>query len=389
MASLLSTVEAAFVDHYGGAPEHVVRAPGRVNLIGEHTDYNAGFVLPMAIDREVLIAARRRHDRVVRMVALDFQNAESEFSLDEIRHDEVQRWSNYVRGVAQVLQERGTAALPGLDLVIHGNVPLGAGLSSSAALEVAAAKTFVVMGGLQMGGVDIAKWCQKAENDFVGVKSGIMDQFISVLAHAGHALLIDCRDLSYRSVPMPRGATIVVCDTNKRRGLVSSEYNTRRAECEEAVRRLRSKTGKPIHALRDVTLQEFARFEAELPPAVARRARHVISENQRVLDAVEVMKRDDLVGLGRLMNQSHESLKENYEVSCPELDAMVEIARQQAGCFGARLTGAGFGGCTVNLVRDATVPAFVASVPRGYRERTGLEPHVYVCRAMAGASVIS
>ncbi len=388
MISQSKTVQSVFAEHFGGAPEHIVRAPGRVNLIGEHTDYNGGFVLPMAIDREVLIAARRRHDRVVRMVALDFQNAASEFSLDEVRQDDVQRWSNYVRGVAFVLQERGTA-LPGLEMVIHGNVPLGAGLSSSAAIEVAAAKVFTVTSGLSIGGVEIARLCQKAENDFVGVKSGIMDQFISVLAHAGHALLIDCRDLSYHSVPMPKGATIVVCDTNKRRGLVASEYNTRRAECEQAVQLLRSKTGKPLQTLRDVSLDEFLRFEKQLPPVVAQRARHVITENQRVLGAVEAMKRDDLVAFGRWMNESHESLKNDYEVSCPELDAMVEVARQQAGCFGARLTGAGFGGCTVNLVRDATVPAFVASVPRGYRERTGIAPQIYVCRAMAGASVLA
>ncbi len=188
---------------------------------------------------------------------------------------------------------------------------------------------------------------------------------------------------------MPKGATVVVCDTNKRRGLVTSEYNLRRAECEEAVRLLRDKTGKPIQMLRDVSFDEFARFEQELPAVVAQRARHVITEDERVLAAVEAMKQDDLVALGRLMNESHESLKNDFEVSCPELDTMVEVARQQAGCFGARLTGAGFGGCTVNLVRDSTVPAFVASVPRGYRERTGIEPQIYVCRAMAGASVIT
>ncbi len=386
MLSQSETIQSAFAEHFGVTPEHIVRAPGRVNLIGEHTDYNGGFVLPMAIDREVLIAARRRHDRVVRMVALDFQNAVSEFSLDEIQPDDVQRWSNYVRGVASVLQERG-APLAGLDLVIHGNVPLGAGLSSSAAIEVAAAKTFTAMSGLEIGGIDIARSCQKAENDFVGVKSGIMDQFVSVLAHAGHALLVDCRDLSYRNVPMPKGATIVVCDTIKRRGLVGSEYNTRRAECEQAIELLR-KSGKPLQTLRDVSLDEFRRFEKQLPPVVAKRARHVITENERVLAAVEAIKRDDLVGFGRLMNESHESLKNDYEVSCPELDAMVEVARQQAGCLGARLTGAGFGGCTVNLVRDATVPAFVASMPRGYRERTGIDPQMYVCRAMAGASVL-
>ena len=249
--SLRQRVVQEFERHFGSPPAFVVRAPGRVNLIGEHTDYNDGFVLPIAIDHQVLIAARTRADRIVRMIALDFGSALSEFSLDAIERDDTCGWSNYVRGVALMLERRGIH-LPGLDLVIHGDVPIGSGLSSSAATEVCAATMFQVASGFALEKVALAQLCQQAENEFVGVKSGIMDQFISTLARAGHALLIDCRDLSYQFVPLPRGASIVVCDTMKRRGLVASEYNTRRAECEEAVRLLRDQIAKPIRALRDV-----------------------------------------------------------------------------------------------------------------------------------------
>ena len=378
----------AFTQTFDAAPQHILRAPGRVNLIGEHTDYNDGFVLPMALDRAVLIAARARADRIVRMIALDFANARAEFSLDApITRNPANKWSDYVRGVAWALQARGFA-LPGLDLAIHGDVPLGSGLSSSAALEVCAATTFVTMGGLGISGTEIAKLCQRAENEFVGVKSGIMDQFISALARADHALLIDCRDLSYQNVPLPHGARIVVCDTMKRRGLVNSEYNRRRAECEQAVRLLAAQLGKPIRALRDVSPEEFVRYENALPSIVAKRARHIIAENARVLDAVAAARRDDLAAFGTLMDASHASLRDDYQVSCAELDVMVEIARRQRGCLGARLTGAGFGGCTVNLVEEDTVDAFIGNVAREYHAHTGLTPQIFACRALAGAGIV-
>ena len=380
--SNLETLQARFAEIFGAPPEHIVRAPGRVNLIGEHTDYNEGFVLPMAIDREMRIAARARQDRLVRMVALDLGGKRSEFSLDAITRDETQRWSNYIRGVAWALRQRGID-LPGLDVALQGNVPIGSGLSSSAALEVCAATTFQVFAGFEMSKVDLARLCQQAENDFVGVKSGIMDQFISTLACEGYALLIDCRDLSYQNVPLPRGATIVVCDTMKRRGLVDSEYNTRRAECEQAARQL------GVKALRDASLEQFARLEKEIPPTVAQRARHILTENARVLQAVAAAQANDLAAFGARMNESHASLRDDYAVSCAELDTMVEIARQQPGCLGARLTGAGFGGCTVNLVRDDAVDAFVANVAREFQARGKIAPQIYVCRAVDGASVIS
>ena len=374
-------LETQFTTHFGAPPDHIIRAPGRVNLIGEHTDYNDGFVLPMAIDREMLIAARRRNDRLVRMVALDLGDRRAEFSLDAIARDDRQKWSNYIRGVALMLEQRAIR-LPGLDLAICGNVPIGSGLSSSAALEVCAATTFQTFAEFELSKVDLARLCQRAENEFVGVQSGIMDQFISALARADHALLIDCRDLSYRNVLLPRGATIVVCDTMKRRGLVDSEYNTRRAECEQAAGAL------GVNALRDASLEQFTRLEKGMPPNVAQRARHVIIENARVMQAVAAAEKNDLAAFGALMNASHESLKNDYAVSCAELDAMVEIARAQPGCLGARLTGAGFGGCTVNLVRDDAVDVFTANVARAYKARIKIAPQIYICRAMDGASIV-
>ncbi len=375
------TIETEFLRHFGSPPEHIARAPGRVNLIGEHTDYNGGFVLPMAIDQAALIAARRRPDRRMRLVALDLGRAVSEFSLDAVERVETQTWSNYVRGVALEL-ERAGARLSGLDVMIHSTVPVGSGLSSSAALEVCAATAFLAFGSFAMDKVQIAQLGQRVENDFVGAKTGIMDQFISAAARAGNALLIDCRNLAYTDVPMPAGAAVVVCDTTKRRGLVTSEYNTRRNECEEAARRM------GVALLRDVTPAEFARWEPALPPVIARRARHVIGENDRVLQAVQAMRQGDLAAFGQYVNASHESLRDDYEVSCPELDTMVEIARRQPGCYGARMTGGGFGGCTVNLVAESAVPAFSAEVAREYRARTGLQPPIYVCHAAAGAEVL-
>lgn len=375
-------LQTQFIQAFASQPTQTFRAPGRVNLIGEHTDYNDGFVLPIAIDRAVWIAARERDDQSVRMLSLDFGNTRSEFSLAApISRDDENAWSNYVRGVAWALQQRG-AKLGGVDLAIHGDVPRGSGLSSSAALEVCAATMFVEMANLQIEKIEVARLCQQAENDFVGVKCGIMDQFVSTLAQENHALLIDCRDLAYQNVLLPRGVTIVVCDTMKRRGLVDSAYNTRRAECEHAAKFF------GVKALRDVTLEEFTKRAYALPPVVAKRARHVITENARVLQAVDAAKRNDLEKLGALMNASHASLRDDYQVSCAELDTMVEIARAQPGCFGARLTGAGFGGCTVNLVADDAAEAFCANVAREYQQQTGISPQIFACRAAGGAGQI-
>lgn len=377
-----------FVRLYGTAPTRLARAPGRVNLIGEHTDYNDGFVMPIAIDREMLIAARPRADRHVTVRALDVQGGQiDEFDLDDIPHHPDYRWANYVRGVAFYLQQEGVQP-PGLDLLITSNLPSGAGLSSSAALEVATATIFQAFGRTPLRGVTVAQLCQRAENEFVGIKSGIMDQYASVFGEVDTALKVDCRALTFESVRLPRGVTIVVADTNKKRHLAGSDYNTRRMECENAAMLLAQLLGKRVEALRDVSEKDLARVGKRLPENLFRRARHVISENERVQAAARAARQDDPVKFGALMNESQNSLREDYEASSPELDVMVQIARGQAGCLGARLTGAGWGGATVNLVRTPNVPDFIAHVEREYRARTGLAPWVSPVRASAGASLI-
>ncbi len=376
----------AFSEAFGSAPDILVRAPGRVNLIGEHTDYNDGFVLPVAIDREVRMAARARNDRLVRLVALDF-GQRTGFALDKIERDEAAPWSNYLRGVAFYLQAAGFA-LRGLDAVIQGNVPIGAGLSSSAALEMAAALTFQLASGLELDRLRLALIGRQAENEFVGLRSGIMDQFISALGKRDHALLIDCRSLEHRLVPLPQGVRILVADSGVRRGLVTSAYNQRRAECEEGVRRL-AEYLPGIRALRDVSLADLEAHQQALPEPVRRRCQHIVYENQRVLDAVAALERGDVAMMGRLMDASHASLRDLYEVSGPELDTLVDIARSTPGCLGARLTGAGFGGCTVNLVEEAAVTSVAAAIEREYPARTGRTPHLYICSAVDGATPIN
>ncbi len=380
-----AALRRAFQQRFGRAPEVLVRAPGRVNLIGEHTDYNDGFVLPAAIDRDVLLAAAPRQDAHVRLWAIDLDE-EDRFSLDAIERSPDRPWANYQRGVAAILQRRGYR-LSGADIAFSSTVPIGAGLSSSAAVEMAAALGFLTLAGQTMDRVQMALACQQAEHEYAGVPCGIMDQFISALGRAGHALLIDCRDLSYRHVPIPAGACIVVADTGVRRELAGSEYRIRRAQCEEAVRLLQPAL-PGIRALRDVRREDLQRHGHLLPEAVLRRARHVVTENQRVLDAVAALERGDLHRVGALLTASHESLREDYEVSGPELDAMVEAALAAPGCLGSRLTGAGFGGCTVSLVEEAAVEAFVRALTTGYRERTGREATVYVSQAADGAGLV-
>nr|MBC7244794.1 galactokinase [Chloroflexota bacterium] len=383
---LYREVQEAFARRFPGAPPRIFQAPGRVNLIGEHTDYNDGFVLPVAIDRQVVLAARAREDRQVRLWSLHFQQG-SEFSLDDIVPEPSAPWSNYVRGVALMLQRDGFA-LRGMDAVVAGNVPIGSGLSSSAAIEVATAVTFRDLCHLDIAPVALALLCQRAENEFVGMKCGIMDQFIAVLGQRNHALLIDCRSLGYELVPLPARVAIVVCDTMKRRGLVDSEYNARRQECEQGVAILRQYLPR-IKALRDVSSQDLARYGQSLPPVVRKRCAHVVSENERTLQAVAVLRAGRVAEFGRLMDQSHVSLRNDYEVSCRELDCMVELAHATPGCLGARMTGAGFGGCTVNLVRTEATAAFAQQVAEGYRKEMGVMPEIYVCEASAGAGSLA
>jgi galactokinase len=375
---LRSNLVRSFEACFGGPPEWVARAPGRVNLIGEHTDYNDGFVLPMAIDRGVWVAGRSRGDRTVSVYSLYFDDRR-EFELDGLtRHGD--EWIEYVRGVAWALGERGHA-LAGWEGVTAGDVPVGAGLSSSAAVEMATARAFHASSGFAWDPREMALAGQRAENDWVGVNSGIMDQMISASGVEGHALLIDCRTLETRPVPLPPGTSVVILDTSTRRGLVDSAYNERRAACEAAAAFL----GVP--ALRDVDAATLEARAGEMDPVALRRARHVVTENARTLEAAEAMARGDAAAMGRLMNASHASLRDDFEVSRKELDVIVELAQAHEGCHGARMTGAGFGGCAVALVEKEAVDGFVREVAAGYQAATGLHPKVYVSAASEGASL--
>ena len=381
-----SNVRQRFAEIFGAEPAAVVRAPGRVNLIGEHTDYNDGYVLPVAIDRSILVAASPRDDRQVIIHTLDFGESVT-FSLDDIEHDQAQAWSNYQRGVAYFLEEQGFK-LPGLNAVIVGDVPIGSGLSSSAAIEVSMAYTWQVLAGFELSRVQLALLCQRAENEFVGINCGIMDQFVSALGQRDHALLIDCRSLYHQPVPLPTGAAIIVADTMKRRGLVDSEYNARRRECEEGVRILQRYLPQ-VQALRDVSTDQFVEYEGQLPENVRKRCRHIIYENERVLRSVAALQAGALAAFGQLMNESHASLRDDYEVSCAELDIMAEAAWKVGGVYGSRMTGAGFGGCTVSLVTEEVIEDFRGQVATGYEEATGIVPQIYVCRAEDGVAEVS
>jgi galactokinase len=400
-----ATVLDAFCRRFGYPPLGLYQAPGRVNLIGEHTDYNDGFVLPMAIDRAVWIAAGRggsapsgqggapagRPERQVRALALSLgQGQEAHFSLDGLAPDPDQRWSNYVRGVLAALDRHartaGRAPLGGLDLVYAGNVPIGAGLSSSAAVEVAVATAANDLFDLNLPKLTLARLCQRAEHEFAGTQCGLMDQLISVAGQEGHALLIDCRTFTWQPVPLPPGQAVVICDTGQRRGLADSAYNERRAQCEEAARRL----GVPT--LRDIDPPAFAASVGALPDLLRRRARHVIEENQRTQRAAAALRdRDggDMATVGHLMNESHASLRDLYEVSSDGLDLMAALAQAQPGCWGARMTGAGFGGCAVALVEEAAVDGFVQAVAPAYERQTRRTPALYVTRAAPGAGPVA
>jgi galactokinase len=382
---MLPTLIAGFEAQIGGPPALVVRAPGRVNLIGEHTDYNDGFVLPMAIDRAVWIALRPREGAFVRVWSLDYGQSHA-FSLDALEPTNA-GWAEYVKGVAWALQAAGHR-LRGWMGVVAGDVPVGAGLSSSAALEMAAARAFAAVSNLVWDPPAMARIGQQAENAWVGLQCGIMDQMISAGGQAGHALLIDCRSLETEAVPLPPDTAVVVLDTATRRGLVDSAYNERRAQCEAAARAF----GVP--ALRDVPLDVFqaavsaGRLPAGLDDTILRRARHVITENARTLRAAAAMRWGDAAALGARMDASHASLRDDFQVSSPELDTMVACARADAACYGARMTGAGFGGCAVALVHALDAPAFARRVAACYAEVTGRTPQVYLCAAAAGAEVV-
>jgi galactokinase len=364
-----------FRELYGRTPR-LFRAPGRVNLIGEHTDYNDGFVLPMAINHSTFVAGAARTDNRVRVHSLDF-NEQYEFDLADSTRVSQAHWLDYVEGVARSLKEGGTR-LTGADLLIQSEVPIGGGLSSSAALEISTGFALLRLSGAQLDLVKLAKAGQRAEHDYVGAKVGIMDQMAAVFGRKGFAIFLDCRTLETSLIPLnTEKAAVVVCDSRIKHALASSEYNKRRAECEEGVAIL--KTYLPhITALRDVSVEEFQQLEKNLPEPVVRRCRHVVTENERTLKAVQALGEDDLKMFGQLMLASHQSLRDDYEVSCKELDILTEIASEIPGVLGARMTGGGFGGCTVNVVERSAVERFCDTVSQKYQEATQLITTIYV-----------
>ncbi|MEA3377443.1 MAG: galactokinase [Chloroflexota bacterium] len=378
--SLQQRADQGFRRDFGQPPTIIVRAPGRVNLIGEHTDYNDGFVLPMAIDRAIWIALQPRADGRVVAHALDLDDATT-LTLETLENTG-EDWAEYLKGVAWSLQEAGYA-LDGWEGVIIGDVPRGAGLSSSAALELATARAFSLVSGIPWDPAEMAKVCQRAENDWVGVQCGIMDQMIAAAGQPGHALLIDCRSLDTEPVPLPPETAVIVLDTATRRGLVDSIYNERREQCEAAARFF----GVP--ALRDVSAAQFEARAHELDDTLRSRARHVVTENARTLQAAEAMRRGDRREMGRLMSASHASLRDDFAVSSRELDAMAACARRHDACYGARMTGAGFGGCAIALIRADAAQHFSSTVAACYREATGISPNIHVCQAAQGAEVVT
>ncbi len=381
----LTSLLNAFKTFYQGAPEVIVCSPGRINLLGEHTDYNEGFVLPIAVDLNVMFAVRARDDDLVQFYSMNMHEG-AHFHLSRVDLRTTQQWAQYVQGVAWSLR-RGGYEIGGIEGVIHSTVPIGAGLSSSAALEVAAAWAWNTLYRLNISRQDIALLSQRAEVEFVGVPCGIMDQFIAALGKRGHALCLDCRDLSYSLWPLDRRVRVVACDTNVRRALASSEYAVRRRQCEEAVEALATAVPE-IHSLRDVTRDILEGHRDLLSDVLYRRARHVVTENDRVRLAVNALAARDMQALGDILNEAHISLRDDYEVSSPELDAMWQAANEVEGCFGARLTGAGFGGNVVALVHRDALSTFLEYVPRRYQELTGRDATLRPVRAEDGVMTV-
>lgn len=370
-----------FREKFGGEAR-TFRAPGRVNLIGEHTDYNDGLVMPSAIGFYTWVAAAKRDDRKLRAYS-DIFDEEITISLEQLSGPPRRHWSDFIRGVAASLQEVGHR-LSGADLLIHGEVPLGAGLSSSASLEIAVALALTAVDEVRVSRLELVNLCQKAEHKYVGTRCGIMDQFSASFCEAGSALLLDCRSLEYRLLPIPRDVRLIVCNSMVRHELASGEYNLRRSDCETGVKHLRAYL-PALKALRDVELQDLERYRSELSEQVYRRCRHVITENGRVLKMAAALETVDLEQAGQLMYESHASLREDYEVSCRELDMLVALASAIPGVFGARMTGGGFGGCTVNLVSAEAAADFRTKIAKSYLQETGITPAVYDCEPEQGA----
>ena len=386
LAALAEHAASVFTRRFGGRPDGVAAAPGRVNLIGEHTDYNDGHVMPMAIDRHAVVAWRLRPDRVLRAHSVTFAET-VDTSLDGLAPAAVRGWFAYVAGVAWVLGRDGLQ-VPGLDVVVDASVPVGAGLSSSAALEVAVARACCAAAGAAWDAVRMALACQRAEHEFVGTRCGVMDQFAAACSKAGCALLVDCRSLATEPVALPPGATVVVMDTGASRALAASAYNARRASCERAVEGLH-RVFPTVRALRDVSLEQLEAGRDRLDELTWRRARHVVEEMDRPRALADAFRQGDLDLAGRLMDASHESLRTLYEVSSTELDHVVSLARAHAGCYGARMTGAGFGGCAIALVQEGAAGDFIATVEAAYNTAGGPTGTLFACRPVGGASLVT
>jgi galactokinase len=385
-------VPSEFSKHFNHRPDFRVRAPGRVNLLGEHVDYNDGFVLPAAIDRAVHLAFSPVEDRSITLVALDL-NEHVQFNLEgleakcDISGKPLPSWALYPAGVAWVLRNAGYP-VTGMQAVYASNIPIGAGLSSSAAVEVGFALAWQTLGGWQMDRLTLAQLSQKAENQYVGVACGLMDQFASANGVKDHALYLDMRSLECQPAPLPEGTAVVIADSGVRRSLANSAYNERRAACEQAVALLQQYMPQ-IRSLRDVSPTEFAAYSVYLPPVIRKRAEHVVKEIARVESAYSALLRQDKRAFGALMYAGHASLRDLYEVSLPELDTLVALTRELPGCLGARLTGAGFGGCTVNLVEKGNAPDFIRGLKDKYQAASGKQAQVYFCEAVDGVSLES
>jgi galactokinase len=378
--SKMAYLRQIFTEIFGSVPKFY-RAPGRVNLIGEHTDYNDGFVMPAAIDRYVWAAIANRKDRKVRIHSANYSETVT-FDLDNVHPVRKGSWSDYPQGVSAMLQNAGYD-IQGADILVSGDVPIGSGLSSSAAVEVAVGFAMLDQCGASVERTELAKLCQRAENEFVGMRCGLMDQFTACNGEAGRAIMLDCRSLDYESIEMPHDISLVICNTMVKHKLANSEYNSRRADCEEGGSIL-ARSNPGIKALRDVTMHELDQRRNELPERIFWHCRHVVSENERVQRAAVALASGDVEAFGDLMYESHRSLRDDFEVSSPELNLMIQIASMQRGVIGARMTGGGFGGCTVNLVYKNAVDEFIAAISREYELRIGLAPEIYVSSAVEG-----